>query len=79
MKTPVADFELYTGSSVRNQDDIQSLRQHLPGGDFRYVDVTAEQRLAEALKRWPLMSELRRLTQRPDAVDGEVNWPEKTN
>ncbi len=39
-------------------DDIASLKRHLPGGRFDYVDVASAQAHKEALRRWPLLSEL---------------------
>lgn len=79
MKKPDAIFELYTGTSVRNVDDIQSLKQHLPGGKFRYVDVSLEQQRGEALKRWPLMTELYGSDQSPDISRSVAIWTEKQN
>lgn len=77
MKKPDSIFELYTGTSVRNIDDIQSLKQHLPGGKFRYVDVSVEQQRGKAFKRWPLMSELSGSDRQSDIIKSVTSWPEK--
>ncbi len=58
MSTPDPIFALHTGSSVRPSDDLVSLKQHLPGGKFHYIDIATEQARNLALKRWPLMAEL---------------------
>ena len=77
MKKPDSIFELYTGTSVRNVDDIQSLKQHLPGGRFRYVDVSVEQQRDKAFKRWPLMTELYGSDQQPNITRSIAIWTEK--
>lgn len=56
-------FELHTGSSLRPTDDLISLKQHVAGGQFRYVDIAIEQSRQQALRRWPLLSELDRAHQ----------------
>ena len=58
MSTPDSIFALHTGSSLRPADDLVSLKQHLPGGKFHYVDIATEQTRDLALSRWPLMAEL---------------------
>jgi hypothetical protein len=45
-------------SPYLQQDDIASLKQHLPGGQFDYTDVAAAQAHAEVLRRWPLLAEI---------------------
>jgi|GEM_PF-2325644 len=58
IKHPDPLFELHTGSTVRPADDLVSLKQHLPGGKFRYVDIASQQSRTQALSRWPLLAEL---------------------
>ena len=58
-------FELHTGSSLRPADDLISLKQHVPGGQFRYVDIATEQARTLAHKRWPLLAELDSHARRP--------------
>jgi len=58
MSTPDPIFALHTGSSLRPADDLVSLKQHLPGGKFRYIDIATQQARDLALDRWPLMAEL---------------------
>lgn len=58
MSSPDPIFALHTGSSLRPADDLVSLKQHLPGGKFHYIDIATEQVRDLALARWPLMAEL---------------------
>jgi hypothetical protein len=56
--TPDPLFELHTGSTLRPADDLISLKQHIPGGQFRYIDIAMQQSRAQALTRWTLLAEL---------------------
>lgn len=47
-----------TSSTLAPADDIASLKQHLPGGRFGYVDIAAHRLRRQALARWPLLAEL---------------------
>lgn len=44
-------------SRAMQADDVESLKEHLPGGEFGYVDVAAARAHQEALRRWPLLAE----------------------
>ncbi|AWB34823.1 BcsR/BcsP family cellulose biosynthesis protein [Orrella marina] len=55
---PDSVFELHTGSTLRPADDLVSLKQHLPGGQFHYVDIATQQAREDALIRWPLLAEV---------------------
>lgn len=70
MKKPDSILELYTGSSVRALDDVESLKQHLPGGKFHYVDIAAEQMRDKSLKRWPLIAEHCITHKQPSSTEG---------
>lgn len=66
MSSPDPIFDL-PGGPVRPADDIISLKQHVPGGKFRYIDIASQQMWEQALRRWPLMAELHAL----QTVSGE--------
>jgi hypothetical protein len=57
-------------SPYLQRDDIASLKQHLPGGKFDYVDVAAAQAHANVLLRWPLLAETNAAAADPEPEPG---------
>lgn len=50
---------VYTPVAVEGgpQDDISALRDAFSLHAFRYIDIAREERLAEIVSRWPLLTE----------------------